>query len=355
MNTKNGFASARSPMDSCDLSTRATLLGNQRSVVFASCAFATVALLFTGGCDTAEPTEDVETLTSELSTPPPPDDGATVAWLLERCGQIQGPALPCVCAHAARPALIDFCRDTWAQQPTPSASASAGFDSGTSSSSSSGGFAYSTPDEALSEVEAILEADRIAEEKRVAAKPSKATGLDLTPREPCVAALGCAPERKIVFVSSQKYAGNLGGLAGADDKCNELARGASLTGTFKAWLSSSSESAASRLSHAGVPYFLTNGTRIANNWSDLVDGGLLAGIHLTERRDSVPAEQSAWSNSVASGAVASTLPGATCAGFSSSSSAMMAATGGVDFVGTAWSQRTKKACSVPQRLYCIEQ
>ncbi len=354
MNTKISFASARSPMDSCDLSMRAALPRDQPNVVLASCALATIALLLAGGCDTDDPTEDAETDTSPLSTPPPPDDGATVAWLLGRCSQIQGPALPCVCAHAARPALIDFCRDTWAQQPAPSASASAGFWSG-SSSSSSGGFAYDTPDEALSAVEAILEADRIAEEKRVAAKPSKATGLDLTPREPCVAALGCAPERKVVFVSSQKYAGNLGGLAGADDKCNELARAAALTGTFKAWLSSSSESAASRLSHADVPYFLTNGTRIANGWSDLVDGGLLAGIHVTERQDSVPAEQSAWSNSVATGAVASTSPNASCASFSSSSSAMMAATGGVDFVGTAWSQRSKKACSAPQRLYCIEQ
>ena len=41
---------------------------------------------------------------------------------------------------------------------------------------------------------------------------------------------------KTVFVSSQTYDGNLGGLAGADAKCQGLADAAGLKGTFKALL-----------------------------------------------------------------------------------------------------------------------
>lgn len=42
---------------------------------------------------------------------------------------------------------------------------------------------------------------------------------------------------RVVFVTSGLFDGNLGGLAGADAKCQNAAAGANLTGTFKAWLS----------------------------------------------------------------------------------------------------------------------
>jgi hypothetical protein len=65
-----------------------------------------------------------------------------------------------------------------------------------------------------------------------------------------------APPVKRVFVTSTVYTGNLGGSAGADDKCQERADAAGLGGTFKAWLSATGtgNSAFDRLSHASVPY-----------------------------------------------------------------------------------------------------
>ena len=51
---------------------------------------------------------------------------------------------------------------------------------------------------------------------------------------------------KKVFISSQTYVGNLGGLAGADQLCQRLASTAGLTGTFKAFLSSSNSTPATR-------------------------------------------------------------------------------------------------------------
>ena len=54
-----------------------------------------------------------------------------------------------------------------------------------------------------------------------------------------VAVAGPAYAQKTVFVKSAKFNGNLGGLAGADDKCQAEADGpASIvpSGTYLAWL-----------------------------------------------------------------------------------------------------------------------
>jgi hypothetical protein len=62
----------------------------------------------------------------------------------------------------------------------------------------------------------------------------------------------------IVFVSSELYDGNLGGLAGADAKCQALATDAGLLGTYMAWLSDTASPAANRLAHSAVPYVLVD-------------------------------------------------------------------------------------------------
>jgi hypothetical protein len=90
---------------------------------------------------------------------------------------------------------------------------------------------------------------------------------------------------KIVFLSSVGYTGNLGGISGADSKCQSLAEAAGLSGTYKAWLSSSSpsESVFERFTHSPNPYMLVNGQQIAANWDDLVDGNLAFPINIDEK------------------------------------------------------------------------
>jgi hypothetical protein len=85
--------------------------------------------------------------------------------------------------------------------------------------------------------------------------------------------------RCLVFISDtlDRYQGNLilfdpaglSGLVGADAKCNELAQAAGLPGTYKAWLSDSSESPSTRFVKNPGPYVLVDGTQIAANWTDL--------------------------------------------------------------------------------------
>jgi cysteine-rich repeat protein len=87
---------------------------------------------------------------------------------------------------------------------------------------------------------------------------------------------------KFVFVTSITYTGNLGGLDGADAKCNARAAVAGIGGTYRAWLSDITGSPSTRMSKAGGPYRLVNGTVVANNWADLTDGNLITAINLTE-------------------------------------------------------------------------
>jgi len=87
---------------------------------------------------------------------------------------------------------------------------------------------------------------------------------------------------KTVFVSSQTYVGNLGGLAGADQLCQQLAITAGLYGTYKAWLSDGRSNPNTTFRHSGSGYRLRNGVVIANSWNQLVTSGVLSPIIIDE-------------------------------------------------------------------------
>jgi hypothetical protein len=93
----------------------------------------------------------------------------------------------------------------------------------------------------------------------------------------------CQEDPKIVFVTSATYDGALGGLNGADQKCQSLANAAGLGGTFRAWLSDSTASPSTRFSKRGGPYKLVNGGVVALNWNDLITNGVKRTINVTER------------------------------------------------------------------------
>ena len=96
----------------------------------------------------------------------------------------------------------------------------------------------------------------------------------------------------VVFVTSTTHKGNLGGLSGADAICQQRAQaaglpGAALAGSYKAWLSDSTNSPSTRFRPSAQPYELVNGTQIADDWADLTDGSLDAKLNITERGGTV--------------------------------------------------------------------
>jgi hypothetical protein len=95
--------------------------------------------------------------------------------------------------------------------------------------------------------------------------------------------MAAAADHLTVFVTSKTYDSNLGGLTGADAKCQKEADDpASIvpSGTYRAWLSDGTNSPNSRFTRSSSPYVLANGKKIAENYSDLTDGSLLNPINL---------------------------------------------------------------------------
>ncbi len=86
-----------------------------------------------------------------------------------------------------------------------------------------------------------------------------------------------------IFVTSATFDGNLGGLTGADDNCQaEADDPASVvpSGTYLAWLSDGSDSPDIRFTKSAHPYILPDGTKIAEDFTDLTDGSILHTINI---------------------------------------------------------------------------
>jgi hypothetical protein len=168
-----------------------------------------------------------------------------------------------------------------------------------------------------------------------------------------------------IFVTSALYSGNLGGLAGADAKCQALATGAGLDGTYKAWLSDDTTTASARLAHSTVPYVRVDGTVIASDWSQLTSGFLTNAIMKTETNTAPPFTNSAcvggpgpivWTGTNSDGLRSGTpFFIQNCAGWSANGT--IALVGRASLTNSGWTNE----CSFQQcntevaALYCIQQ
>lgn len=169
-----------------------------------------------------------------------------------------------------------------------------------------------------------------------------------------------SPQAKLVFITSQRYTGNLGGHEGADQKCQSSAQAANLPGIWRAWLSTYTSLADSRLAHSNVPYKLLNGVTVAANWNDLVDQTLSSPINLTETGQMIELENNnwnVWTNTWTSGSIYDTQSHLTCNNFTSNDSSLTGR-GGVststDYTWTA-SERAGRPCNATAHLYCFQQ
>jgi len=161
---------------------------------------------------------------------------------------------------------------------------------------------------------------------------------------------------KTAFVSSSTQAGNLGGLAGGDAICQGLADAASLGGTYKAWLSDSTASPATRFVPWNVSYERVDGVRIADNWADLTDGTLAAPISVTET-GAVVSGQTVQTGTDPQGLGVLTTPGPYCMDWTSSAGAAVATIVRGNSGGTAtnWTNGGTAGCANVIRIYCFEQ
>lgn len=97
----------------------------------------------------------------------------------------------------------------------------------------------------------------------------------------------CKAPTMLVFITSELYQGDLGGLAGGDAKCQSLAKKAGVVGTFKAWLGVSDQLATARLYHSPGRYKRLDGVLVADNFDGLRNGLIYAPVTVTETKQHV--------------------------------------------------------------------
>jgi len=162
------------------------------------------------------------------------------------------------------------------------------------------------------------------------------------------------PSNRFVFVTSRAYNGNLGGVEGADAKCQQAANDAGLFGTYLAWISDGSQSPATRFDRSVVSYTRIDGQVIASNWNDLTDGNLISTFNRDEYGNTLQpyANVYVWTGTTASGNSANK---ADCGGWRSTSGSGHG--GRTEYTDGNWTDRTfQPPCSaVFMHLYCFEQ
>ena len=159
---------------------------------------------------------------------------------------------------------------------------------------------------------------------------------------------------KYVFLVAN-FGGAIGGIAGADTRCNNAATTAGLPGTYMAWLATGdADDPDSRFTtKATVPYRMVNNALVANNWTDLTDGLLSAGILLLANGTSQFSSSTA--TNVATDGTAKFNGTNNCAGWMSNGTAINGHAGLVGSNSTQWTDHSVNACNLPLTLICFQQ
>jgi hypothetical protein len=159
------------------------------------------------------------------------------------------------------------------------------------------------------------------------------------------------PVFNVVFVTSTSSNGDLGGQAGADAECASLATSASLpSGIYKAWLSTSTANAISKLGSARG-FVRPDGQPFADQASDIAAGKILNTLSLDQNGIDV-GRQNVWTGTTDAGTInGSNTCGDWTFGNGSSFGELGETTGGAG----AWSDDAVETdCLVSASIYCLD-
>jgi len=155
----------------------------------------------------------------------------------------------------------------------------------------------------------------------------------------------------VAFVTTQTYAGDLGGLEGADALCQDAANQAGYTGTFKAWLSDGTAEAKARFLVEGANGWVRpDGKPVALNLDAWAEGRLWYPALLDQAGALVDDGAGVWSGTSPSGAAA----GATCNNWQDDSDATLGLTGLTEGGNLSHQYLVDAPCDLPRHLRCLQ-
>ncbi len=196
------------------------------------------------------------------------------------------------------------------------------------------------------------------ERKGAQATPPNGDGDDdkdtraLTVSPECNGTLNC---KRLAFVTRETFTGNLGGLAGADQKCFEAAKKIPGFGgrAFRAWLSDTTAAAKARLPKGTGTYRRMDNAAIATSFTDLSDGSVSSPIALDQngtKLETGDLERSVWTGTTVDG-VDSTF---NCFDWTSADTMESGSYGDSQAKDRAWTDSGMDSCNASRHLYCVE-
>ena len=162
---------------------------------------------------------------------------------------------------------------------------------------------------------------------------------------------------KIVFLTSTRYDGNLGGISGADIICNMLAdspdsmipESKKNQNKFKAWISDEHKSPTTprRFSRSAGAYVLVDGTSVADSFDYIIENGL------KNERGSLHLHPNVWTGTTGQGLPTSS----TCDGWKTNSHYTVGTVGYAQplIFNGFWTEYDIRPCDQRCHLYCFEQ
>ena len=167
------------------------------------------------------------------------------------------------------------------------------------------------------------------------------------------------PNQRTVFITSAAFNSSLGGLIGADAKCQaEADDPASIvpSGTYMAWLSDGTDSPDTRFTKSSHPYLLPDGTKVAEDYTDLTDGSILHPLDMEPTGNRINGLDKFWTGTWADG---TTTPlSVTCTGWKADPlTGHYGMHGQTNVTTSSWSTRhSNHSCrNSSARLLCFQQ
>lgn len=152
-------------------------------------------------------------------------------------------------------------------------------------------------------------------------------------------------DKRIVFVTDTTWNGAIGGIAGANNKCEVAAYYSGLGSNYIAIISDSSEDAEDNIPDG--KYVRVDGVHVADNHADLFDGTLMNPININEKGETQTGRAWTGSNDAGQGAFHPA-----CGDWSFVDANGM--TGDISAVNGNWLEDSIITCGGGAHLYCVE-